>query len=66
MDTVEKKKEEEEAGQSECSFPLWPMTGATLLSNLSNENVGATIERGERDLYPLTTLKEVSVSGCAE
>lgn len=47
METVEKKKKVE-AGQSEGSFPLWPMAGATLLSNLSNENVGATIERGER------------------
>lgn len=41
MDTVEKV-----TGQSDCTFPLWPMTGATLLSNLSNENVGVTIERG--------------------
>lgn len=40
MDTVEK-----ETSQSDRSFPLWPMTGATLLSNLSNENVGATIDR---------------------
>lgn len=40
VDTVEK-----ETSQSDRSFPLWPMTGATLLSNLSNENVGATIDR---------------------
>lgn len=40
VDTVEKV-----TSQSGRSFPLWPMTGATLLSNLSNENVGATIDR---------------------
>lgn len=43
-----------ETSQSDRSFSPRPMASATLLSNLSNENVGATIERGERDLYPLT------------
>ena len=40
MDTVEKR-----TSQSDCTFPLWPMTGTILLSKLSNEYVGATIER---------------------
>lgn len=43
-------------------LPLRPMTGATLLSNLSNENAGATIETERQICIQRQSLQEVSVS----